>query len=319
MAMSFAMNPSHWAAFAFAGAAVFAVTHSPLVFHVKLNHSMVPLSGRLGDEKSNTTFLVWGGLLGSAVAFTYQSQYAVLAHGHPENAGFFRTIFSFGPTVFQSRLLLDDSMRVTGHAFVSCRLPNSSLNVIASYGKILPCCFDVDVYLMPLNTSADAANKATPLLVAESLHHPAVFPHLPLVFFARLNGTFVPLSEIQYSVDGVELLVLARAQEAFPVYFMLVDNYAISTSAAAPGFVSFHNGLMIYGPTSNPALLMLGNDMSVQNLPFSSCEVFGEPRHWIVNTNTSIPTKNCFDVDIFLLPYNEHSGSVLKHWHLPTL
>lgn len=291
----------------------------PWMFFAKVNDTYKPLRRieAFIDDSHQIGLLSYGNSSDPLVEFTYQASYAKTEdHYSPGYAGFYVYVFVFGSSFPKTPIYLDDDKKIKSHRFYSCGPTSRHKNVISLIDVEGLSCVEVDIFLMPFDKRTGAfvnglcvqekTEKTPKAQVKES-----TLQEYPFVFFAKSKDDCYALSGNPFHNSSI----LSYGKPwAIPIEFTLHEGYAFTNDTSTPGYVGFDRYMFLFGPSSPKSRLKLNRKMRVENWQFYSCVLLD--RSFNVLYEDVHPL--CFEVEIYLLPYDRETGTVVKNWkHLP--
>lgn len=291
-----------------------AKEHSrPKVLAAEIKGSWVPLGGYFTQENVGAaSVLSYGDPEAAPIEFSIKRKFLHTSQSFTGRmrggfAGFLGSTVSFGPFIYEHKLKLKRGRRVEG-GFFSCDIFDNDVRAIlhVDLGKDFGC-FPVRLFLLPYDRrTGRVVAKASPVKPKTTTDAQPPPQGSPLGFFAGTSHGLEPLWRHVFSEFSTNRSVASYgAGVAFPTEVTLQDDYAVAKDSPRTGHVAFQEGGFFFGDLASRTKLLLDANMRLRNLDFYSCLSTSNLR--VITTSDQY--EHCFKVNVYLLPYDQATGS----------
>lgn len=207
----------------------------------------------------------------------------------------------YSTSILGVKLDFDEDMMITNPYLYACRNPEdrSLFNITTNSD-----CDYITVYLLPYDKNAVGTYLEKFLSKSEVFVPDAT--EFPLVFFAKVDDRYYPLSSV-FREESYSRL--SYGHSVAPVEFTLNDNHASPLNTIVKGYATFYSGRFGVGPESISEKLKLDLDENgkLQNGAFYSCTLGDSSTHDITESSQRA-FGTCFEVEIYLREYDRKTG-----------
>lgn len=208
------------------------------------------------------------------------------------------------PTNSPLAFSVDFTGKIVNHKFLLC---DTRVHFITTIAEDRENCSLVDIYFHPYDKNGEATRPENAVSPAE-VYRP-YDPDLPIVFFAKHEGTYHPLTGVA-SDAGFDYFAYGIPER--PVEFRVPKLHALSTNTLQEGLVSFSGSRfgVQYQGSDVPFEVDMRHDGMLKDIDFHACMFFADEFAFI----SAGPTLefSCFPVEIHVGRYNRATHRFIK-------